>query len=148
MNRLYIDMDGVLARFEQAHQPLKRFAVEGGFFYTLEPTKFCRVLNRRLEREGAEGVYILTSSPNKQADKDKIAWIEKHVPMLADRVICVRSGEAKAQYANEQAMLLDDYTENLEFWVSKGGKACKALNGLNGKTKRYKEIAEMELVVD
>ena len=68
--------------------------------------------------------------------------------MLKDRVICVRSGEAKAQYANDKAVLLDDYTENLKFWTSKGGKAIKAVNGLNAKTGRYKEYTRDVLVVD
>lgn len=140
----YIDMDGVLAQFEQAPYALQRFESEPKFFETLKPTKYAT----RLRLKGVkENTYILTSSPHERADKAKRAWIARYLPELKDKVICVRSGQEKANYANGN-VLIDDYTDNLEHWVAKGGKAIKALNGLNGKTFRYKKVAFDSVWVD
>lgn len=138
-------MDGVLARFEQAPDALERFATEAGFFRTLEPTKYVKTVRATLAQYPQ--TYILTSSPNEQADADKRAWIEQYVPELAKRVICVRTGLEKAKFA-KGAILIDDYTENLVEWERKGGIGIKALNGLNGKTLRYKEVTKGVALVD
>ena len=140
---LYIDMDGVLARFEQAENAMKRFENEKGFFSILEPTQFAK----KLKNVKMHNVKILTSSPNKQADNDKLEWIKKHLPQLKDNMVFVRSGQEKAKYAKGN-FLLDDYTDNLKHWVEQGGIAIKALNGLNGKTKRYRTLTNKELRVD
>lgn len=140
---LYIDMDGVLARFEQAENAMKRFENEKGFFATLEATHFAK----KLKNVKMDNVKILTSSPNKQADNDKLEWIKKHLPQFKDDMVFVRSGQEKAKYAKGN-MLLDDYTDNLKHWTKQGGIAIKALNGLNGKTKRYRTLTNKELRVD
>ena len=143
----YIDMDGVLAQFEQAPNAMDRFATEAGFFQTLKPTKMVAELQALLDADLAVPLKILTASPNVQADADKRAWVEQHLPQLADKVVIVRDGKDKAQYAKDN-YLIDDYTENLKFWTEQGGKGIKALNGLNGKTGRYKKITVDEMVVD
>lgn len=140
---LFIDMDGVLARFEQAENAMKRFESEKGFFATLEPTQFAK----KLKNVKMNNVKILTSSPNKQADNDKLEWIKKHLPQLQDNMVFVRSGQEKAKYAKGN-LLLDDYTDNLKHWVEQGGVAIKALNGLNGRTQRYKTLTNKEVRVD
>lgn len=151
MIKIYLDMDGVLARFEQAHEPLKRFASEKGFFQTLEPTEYAYKLRATLEREPLNNLYILTSSPHEQADYDKKEWIKKHIPQLKDRMIFVRSGEAKAQYAKENNIsniLIDDYTDNLKHWKEKGGTPVKAVNGLNSKLGTWKQYTKIYKIVD
>lgn len=144
MGLIYIDMDGVLAQFEQAPNAMNRFVTEHDFFLTLEPTKYAKTL---ANRQMSDKVYILTSSPHEQADRAKRAWIAIHLPQLKDRVVCVRSGQEKAKYAKGNT-LIDDYTDNLKHWVAKGGKAIKALNGLNGKGGSYKEITHSFQIVD
>lgn len=149
MVKKYIDMDGVLARFEQALNALERFEHEKGFFTTLEPTTFTIELQKRLNSglEQADSLYILSASPNEQADCDKKAWLETHLPSLAKKVIFVRSGYEKAKFAQGN-ILIDDYTENLRFWSEHGGLPIKALNGLNGKTKRYQKLTASYVLVD
>lgn len=145
--KTYIDIDGVLAQFEQAPNAMERFATEKGFFNTLKPTRFAFHLGEVLSQGHADNFFILTASPNEQADKDKRAWVKKHLPKLADRVVIVRDGADKAQYA-EGNYLIDDYTSNLKFWTEQGGKGIKALNGLNGKTMKYKEVTVNSVLVD
>ena len=147
MPRTYLDMDGVLARFEQAPNALERFAVEPGFFAGLEPTRFALELADVLAVAQEMPFYILTASPNEQADIDKRAWVAEHLPQLADRVVIVRDGAEKAQYAQGN-YLVDDYTENLKFWTAKGGKGIKAINTHNAKTGRHKKVTINTMLVD
>lgn len=150
---LYIDMDGVLARFEEEHNALERFVSEHDFFEKLAPTSMTKQLMKELEQPSnlkvmeELDIFILTSSPHKEADTSKKNWIKRYLPILKDRVITVRSGEEKARFASN-GLLLDDYTDNLKHWTDKGGKAIKALNKHNGKTLRYKKISMLELRVD
>lgn len=136
-------MDGVLAQFEQEPHALDRFASEKGFFKNLKPT----YLTRKLRQKKLVNTYILTASPNEQADMDKKLWVQAHLPQLQDRIVIVRNGQDKAQYAKGN-ILIDDYTENLKFWVGKGGLGIKALNGYNGKTKRYERYVQKTITVE
>lgn len=142
---IYFDMDGVLADFEGQPKALERFKNEKGFFQKLRPIKNgIDFVNEIIELQGVDNLRILTSSPNEQADNDKRAWVRKHLPQLANKVITVRSGQAKAQFAKGN-YLVDDYTENLKYWVDKGGFAYKVLNDYNGKTGTHKKIVEKVL---
>ncbi len=148
MVRTYLDMDGVLAQFEQVPHAVERFATEPGFFRMLKPTRFALELRERLDTLDTTNLYVLTATPHERADNDKRAWLEEHLPELASKVVFVRDGKDKAQLARGGHTLLDDYTENLKFWVESGGQAIKALNGYNGKTHRYKRYTEQTITVD
>ena len=141
-------MDGVLAQFEQVPHAVERFAVEKGFFKMLKPTRFALDIAARLTDIDFNNTYILTASPHEQADADKRAWMMEHLPMLADKMVIVREGHEKAEHAEGGNILIDDYTSNLKFWIEKGGQAVKALNGFNGKTKRYKDYTSNTITVD
>ena len=136
-------MDGVLADFEGQPNAMQRFITEEGFFQKLQPTPLVSKLNELL-KENNENVYILSASPNLRADTDKMFWIYENLPNIKlENVIIVRGGagadERKAQYANSESILFDDYSNNLITWESFGGIGVKVVNGNNGKGIKWKK---------
>ena len=131
MKKIFLDLDGTLVRFN-VRNALKRFETEKGFFANLLAYKGIELIN---EMAKAGNVYIISASPNEQADNDKMIWIEKYlnnVPM-ENRLIC-RCGDNKAEYLKSKGLqidknsyLLDDYTKNLIEWESAGGVGIKRL---------------------
>ena len=81
---VYCDMDGVIADFEGQPKALERFQTEKGFFKQLTP----------INKEGLQALlnnpyinlFILSASPNRQADKDKIEWLKYHYPQIKKKV--------------------------------------------------------------
>ena len=147
MKKIFLDLDGTLARFN-VKNALQRFETEKGFFENLKP-----YVNIEKVNELAKGgnVYIISASPNEQADQDKMKWIGKHLFNIptANIVIC-RVGENKAEIIknklgisiDQTTVLLDDYTKNLQEWESAGGVGIKRLTTVaNNKSKRWKGLA-------
>ena len=131
VSKVFCDMDGVLADFEGQARAIDRFDKEEGFFSNLTPFYNNLHAINILLNYGAD-IYILTASPNKQADLDKLEWIEKYMPEFPkDHIIICRTGESKAKQIGSHikgALLLDDYSGNLIDWKEKGGVAVKVLN--------------------
>ena len=68
MKRLFLDLDGTLARFN-VRNALERFDKEIGFFVNLKAYKGIEQVNELALRGN---VFIISASPNEQADKDKM----------------------------------------------------------------------------
>ena len=132
MKKIFLDLDGTLARFN-VRNALERFATEKGFFAKLRAYKNIEEIN---EMAKSGNIYIISASPNKQADVDKVQWITKYLPninLLTNVFIC-RVGEDKAKFLkskgitiNKTTVLLDDYTKNLTEWENAGGVGIKRL---------------------
>lgn len=139
MSKIYYDMDGVLADFNREIDGLARFTSERGFFRNLEPLPMAHALNLELLNVNiARDTYILSSSPNAQADADKIAWLAVYVPnMDASHIIFTRTGLEKAQHAQAGDVLVDDFSDNLIAWVNAGGRGIKAVNGQNASGRKW-----------
>lgn len=141
--KFYFDMDGVLANFDGQPNALDRFITERAFFQKLAPTPLTPKLNQALLNPMMfENTYILSASPNEEADYDKMMWLRRHLPNVkAANIIIVRGGagadQRKAKYANSHSILFDDYSGNLLSWEKAGGIGVKVINGTNGKGVKW-----------
>ena len=147
MKKIFLDLDGTLAKFN-VRNALERFATEKGFFAKLGAYKNIEEIN---EMAKCGNVYIISASPNEQADVDKIQWITEHLPninLLTNVFIC-RVGEDKAKFLKSKgitidktSVLLDDYTKNLTEWESAGGVGIKRLTKVaDNSTGKWKGLA-------
>ena len=66
MIKVFLDLDGTLARFN-VRNALERFDKEEGFFARLKAYKNIEIVN---ELAKTNQLYIISASPNGQADKD------------------------------------------------------------------------------
>lgn len=114
---VYVDMDGVIADFNGEVNALERFKNEKGFFKKLKP----------MNENGMKKIiknfntFIISISPNEQADKDKREWLKQFFPEIKDEnIIIVRDGKRKVDYMKtENGILLDDYGKNCREWNTK-----------------------------
>lgn len=157
MKKIFLDLDGTLAKFN-VRNALQRFDNEIGFFAKLGAYKGIETINE-LAKNG--NVYIISASPNKQADFDKMTWIEKYLNNIpkANRLIC-RVGENKAEYLKTKGIqidkncyLLDDYTKNLTEWETVGGVGIKRITKCaDNSTKKWtglelKDLCKLSTIV-
>ena len=150
MKRIFLDLDGTLAKFN-VKNALNRFETEKGFFAKLGAYKGIQVIN---EMAKAGNVYIISASPNIQADIDKMTWIEKYLPNIPkNHIVICRCGECKALVLrrlglviDKNCYLLDDYTKNLTEWESVGGVGIKRLTKCaDNSTGKWKGLAIRQL---
>lgn len=154
MIKLFLDLDGTLAKFNSKRNALERFTTEKGFFASLKPFKNIEKINELALRTDIE-VYIISATPNSQADQDKLIWINKYLNNVSKSNICFcRLGKNKAKEIKQQlnididknCLLLDDYTNNLIEWTKSNGIGIKRLTSLaNNKSKRWKGICIKDL---
>ncbi len=147
MKKIVLDMDGVLADFFNEKDYMARFENERGFFKNLKPIANNYKWVQRYIDIGLD-IYILSSSPNDKADKDKLAWLNKFIPNLPNnKIIFCRNGQDKADFMKDitNAVLIDDHTPNLIKWKVKGGQAVKYINNVNDKKGVHKVFNIKEL---
>lgn len=146
MTRIFLDLDGTLARFN-VRNALERFDKEVGFFANLLAYKGIEVIN---ELALTNQLFVISASPNDQADNDKMIWLEKYLPNIRqENITLCRLGQNKAQIIqskyniviNEECYLLDDYTKNLNEWESFGGKGIKRITSVSdNSTKKWQGL--------
>ena len=146
MKRLFIDLDGTIAKFN-VKNALERFDKEEGFFAKLGAYKGVEKIN---ELALTNQVFVISASPNEQADKDKMIWLKKYLFNIKQENITIcRIGENKAKIIqdkyniviNENCLLLDDYTKNLVEWENFGGKGIKRITKVSdNSTKKWKGL--------
>lgn len=148
MNKIFLDLDGTLVQFN-VERALERFDKEKGFFANLEAFKNIEVVNE-LAKKG--NLFIISASPNEQADKDKMKWIKKYLPNIClENITLCRIGENKANIIeskynikiNENCYLLDDYSKNLFEWLKKGGTGIKRITPISDNSRKLWKGAEL-----
>ena len=151
MKKIFLDLDGTLAKFN-VKNALNRFETEKGFFAKLGAYKGIEIIN---EMAKSGNVYIISASPNIQADIDKMTWIEKYLPNIPkNHIVICRCGECKALVLrrlglviDKNCYLLDDYTKNLTEWESVGGVGIKRITKVaDNSRKLWKGLKIKQLV--
>lgn len=137
--RLFVDMDGTLARFHDQVNYLERMW-EPGFFRNLEPfDNMLYAVKDFINNNPDVEVFILSSKilgepPYCEAEKND--WLDKYLPEVdADHRIFPNVGVSKAQCVwgglKKDDYLLDDYNKSLREWEAAGGHAVKCHNNIN-----------------
>lgn len=146
MKRLFIDMDGTLARFREADT--LEILYEKGYFASLEPQKnVIDAVKVLMKNERDMDIYILSAylTDSKYALEEKNEWLDKYLPDIrADKRIFLPCGENKKDYVpsglSKKDYLLDDYTKNLLNW-DPPGNGIKLINDINGRSGVWKKKA-------
>ena len=156
--KIFLDLDGTCAKFN-VKNALKRFDNEVGFFANLGAYVGIDFINELAKRGN---VYIISASPNQQADSDKMIWIDKYLNNIpVENITLCRVGENKAEIIqnkynmeiNEDCFLLDDYTKNLTEWENYGGTGIKRLTSCADNSRglwkglMLKNLKELEEIV-
>lgn len=134
--RLFIDMDGTIARFHDEENYLERM-YEPGFFESLRPFKeMVQAVKLFIRCNPRTEVYILSSLINSPfCEIEKRRWLSKYLPEV--RNIClVPEGVDKSDFIGRISaldVLLDDYNKNLFSWKRSGGRAIKLINNINNR---------------
>ncbi len=110
MNRIFIDMDGVLADYDGLRAQLgvtsQEFKALPGAYARLAPLPGALAGARRLIALGYD-VWIATKPPHSvpQACADKVSWILQHLPELKRKIIMTPD---KGLLGDAQDFLIDD----------------------------------------
>lgn len=141
MTRLFVDMDGTLARFHDEVQYLERM-FEKGFFLGLKPfDEAVEAVNRLAAADNDCEVFILSAAIEGEPPycrDEKHRWLDEHCPGIdREHRIFTKTGVPKMEYipggVSETDILWDDYNKNLDEWQAAGGTAVKCHNNINHK---------------
>lgn len=139
--RLFVDMDGTLARFHDEAQYLERMW-EKDFFRNLKPFEnMVDGLKQFIHKNPDTEVFILSAAIDGEPPycrTEKNAWIDKYLPEInSEHRLFTKIGVPKSAYIldgiSSKDILLDDYNIGLEEWTKDGGTAVKCVNNINHK---------------
>jgi len=143
MKRLFIDMEGTLAKFHEHSNCLELMHTPKFFLNLAAYNNIVKAVQRlcAAEAEIDLEVYILSSICTQDFARTKLEktkWLRKHC-IDTSRCMFPKMGVSKATYVRvttgrpltEHDYLLDDYNLNLEEWRAAGGTAIKFVNEFN-----------------
>lgn len=141
--RIFVDMDGTLARFHDEQLYLERM-FEKGFFIGLKPfDNAVEAIKHIIDNHPNVDVYVLsTAITTPYCITEKNAWLDKYLPNVdkEHRILMESSAGFKSLCVpgnymykddngkyhikiSENDILIDDYNKNLEGWERDGGTA-------------------------
>lgn len=141
--RLFLDMDGTLARFHDVDKNFIEAMWQQGFYTGLKPFEnMVKGVKAFIKEHPDVEVYVLSAVLDTDPPfvvSEKNAWLDKYLPEIPmDRRIFTRAGENKAVYIGEigpNDYLLDDYNKNLHEFEAAGAHAIKFRNDVNHQGK-------------
>lgn len=141
--RLFLDMDGTLARFHDVDKTFIEAMWQEGFYVGLKPFQNMIDGIREFIKEHPEiDVYVLSAVLDTDppfVEDEKNAWLDHYLPeILPSHRIFTRAGHNKADYigtVSAQDYLIDDYNKNLREFEASGARAIKFRNDINHQGK-------------
>lgn len=141
--RLFLDMDGTLARFHDADKLFVEAMWTQGFYTGLKPFENLVDGVRLFIREHPEvDVYLLSAVLDTEppfVESEKNEWLDRYLPEIKrENRIFTRAGDNKADYIGQigpNDWLLDDYNKNLREFEEAGAHAIKFRNDVNHRGK-------------
>lgn len=137
--RLFLDMDGTLARFHDQVNFLERM-FEKDFFRNLLPFEnMVQGVSQFIKSHPEIEVYILSAKVLGEppyCESEKHTWLDIYLPEIPrERRIFTEIGRPKSAFIpggiTKNDYLLDDYNRGLNQWLYDGGKAVKCHNNIN-----------------
>lgn len=138
MARLFLDMDGTLAKFHDEANYLERM-YEEDFFYNLAPFEnMLAGAKLFMEQHPDVPVFVISSCVDSEfCTADKHRWLDDHLNIPRENRIFPPMGAPKADYipggVKKDDFLLDDYNRGLNQFMYDGGSAIKCHNNINQK---------------
>ena len=135
--RIFVDMDGTLARFHDENLYLERM-FEKGFFRVLKPFENAVSAIKELVKDNTSEIFILSATVNSCSLEEKQEWLDRYLPEIdkEHRIFTslnVPKSEAIGHRLTDKDILIDDYNKNLLEWQKAGGTSVKAKNNINHK---------------
>ena len=141
-SRLFIDLDGTVARFYDASPNYLEEMYEKGYFRNLQPyEKMTEGIKLFMEQHKDVEVFTLSAKVNGEppyCEAEKQEWLDEYLPEIdREHRLFTEIGHNKAEYIpngiSNTDVLYDDYNKNLIDWENSGGVALKCHNNINMK---------------
>ena len=141
-SRLFIDLDGTVARFYDASPNYLEEMYEKGYFRNLQPyEEMTEGIKLFMEQHKDVEVFTLSAKVNGEppyCEAEKQEWLDEYLPEIdREHRLFTEIGHNKAEYIpngiSNTDVLYDDYNKNLIDWENSGGVALKCHNNINMK---------------